>query len=100
MKVLVMWEWDNSKDVERLKKYYEYAQTYVEYVSGVDKGICKRSTWVDGTGHHFQTLEFESMEDYTKVWSDDEYFSRFVRFCRLVDNARTHVLRPAVGVPP
>ena len=100
MKMLVIVEWDNTKNEERLKKFYEYTTTYLEYVNRVDKGICKRNTWVDGTGHHFQTQEFESMEDYVKVWGDDEYFSRFVRFCRLVDNARTHVLRPAISVPP
>ncbi len=99
MRVLVVLERDNAKDEERLKKYREYNQTYGPYRRGVQKGICKESTWTDGTGHVVDIQEFESMEDLAKVWGDDEYHSRFVRFCRLVDNASRRILRPAIPVP-
>lgn len=101
MKVLVIWEWDNPKEDGRLKKYYEWsAGTDYEYVLKLQKGVCKVSDWTDGTGHNIYIQEFESMEDFAKVWGDDEYHRCFVRFCRLVDNATRRIVRDGIGVPP
>jgi hypothetical protein len=41
------------------------------------------------------TAEFESMEDYAKVWNDLEYHRRHARFYRIVDNFKMRVCRPA-----
>ena len=99
MRVLVILEWDNPKDEERLKKYYGLPRADSEYMQAAMKGLCRATIWTDGTGHNVETQEFESMEDFAKLWGDDEYHRGFVRVCRTVDNASRRIMREAISVP-
>ena len=100
MKVLVIQEWDNVKDEAGLKKYYEYVETYQPYLQKSGEGIAKRSGWSDGTGHVVSITEFESAEAFAKLWSDEEYQRRLIRFCRLVNSPSLRILRPSISEPP
>ena len=102
MKTLVIWEWDNFKDEETLKKYYEFL--------GAHPGRARREAlevkrtysgyWSDGVGHRVNIEEYESMEEFSKLWSDEELQRILVKFGRLVKNLSIRILRPAINAPP
>lgn len=97
MEVITFAEWDIPKDEERRKKYVEYMgdRAWIDRINKM--GLVKRHrAWTDGTGGHIMyTAEFDSMEDYAKVWNDLEYHRRHARFYRIVDNFKMRVCRPA-----
>jgi hypothetical protein len=101
MKVLVMTTWENPKDDEGLKKYYENLEKYGEYrTERIKKYNVKVSNWSDGTGKMYNLREFESYEAYAKFNDDEEFLKNFVLFCRLVNNVKVEVLRESISLPP
>ena len=96
MEVITFAEWDIPKDEERRKKYIEYMGDTAWISRITNSGIVKHRAWTDGNGGHVMcTAEFESMENYAKVWNDLEYHRRHARFYRIVDNFKMRVCRPA-----
>ena len=97
---LVIREWDNPKDIERLKKYYEYEALGKLFERMQKEGLVKTSLWTKGVGHMVLLEEYGSLEDFAKAWNDKEYKEVWTRECRLVDNATCNVYRTSMSVPP
>jgi hypothetical protein len=81
MKVLYAIEWETHKDEAKRKKYYEFfdeektwEKTH-ESVKYKDLG-----TWADQPGHLTFLTEYESMEEFSKVWSDEEFQKYLVKW--------------------
>lgn len=102
MPVILHFEWDNPKELKRLKRYYEYAPTNeAVWKKKLDAGLVKKTgSWSDGTGHIIALIEFEDMVAFAKVWNDEEIIEDRVKFCRLVDNPMYRILIPVVPLPP
>ena len=56
--------------------------------------------WAEQPGHPIWVREYESMEEFSKVWSDEEYQTEFIKIGRLVKNLRMRILRPIIHTPP
>ena len=103
MPVVLMGEWDNPKDEERnekrLKFGREVATPYWEKLVE-EKGIkVKGGVWSDNTGHMIGWREFETMEDFSKMWEDERYQQMWAAWVYLVDNAKIRLLRPTLTIP-
>jgi hypothetical protein len=100
VEVLLFREWDNPKDEERRKKYAEITRDTAMRERFEKLGNIKSIMgWADGTGHIISLWEFESMEDFAKLWNDIEFQRGHVRFYRVVDNFRIRICRPAALHP-
>ena len=65
-----------------------------------EKGIkFKGSAWSDNTGHMVGWAEFETMEDFSKMWEDERNQQMWAAWVYLVDSARIRLLRPSLDVP-
>ena len=101
MKVLVMTTWENPKDDEGLKKYYDNLEKYGEYRTERRKKFnVKQSAWSDGSGKMYNLDMFESLESYAKYADDEELQKIMIHFCRLVNNVKIKVLRETISAPP
>jgi hypothetical protein len=98
MTALVIREWDVPKEEDRLKKYYTPAEISTEEF--MKRYKVKVSQWTQGVGHQTFLEEYESLEEFAKAWSDDEYKKRFTLGMRNCDNATCRVLRASIRVPP
>ena len=103
MKVVVLWEWDNPKDEARDKKRREFGtEVLTPYWRKLveEKGIkSKGDWWSDNTGHMVSWFEFETLEDFAKMWNDERFQQIWARLAFLVDNARIRLLRQAITIP-
>ena len=103
MTVVLMGEWDNPKDLERNRKRLKYSnEVWRPYWEKLvkEKGIkFKSSSWSDNTGHIINWIEYETMEDFTKMWEDEGHQQRWAAWTYFVDNARIRLLRPSLTVP-
>jgi hypothetical protein len=100
VEVLLFREWDNPKDEERRKKYAELTNDTALRERFEKLGVIKSMKgWADGTGHIISLWEFESMEDFTKLWNDMEFQRGLVRGYRVVDNLRIRICRPSTLHP-
>ena len=103
MKVLVIWEWENFKDEEKLKKYYEFnTKTFQPFLQKKHEGVKRKSLggWVEQPGCVVDMTEYESMEEFSKIWSDEEVQRELINFGRLVKNLKMRILRPSIMAPP
>ena len=77
MPVVLLVEWDNPKDEERNEKRHKYVREVVTpYTQQLrkEKDIkLESSDWSDNTGHIVDWTEFETMEDFAKMWNDERY---------------------------
>ena len=99
MKVVLLIEWDNPKEEERLEKRYSYTREETDpYWKGkIEEGIIQKvSDWADNTGHRVKWVEFEDMDALAKLWSEKEFHRGLVGFSRLVDNLSYRLLRPTI----
>jgi len=102
MPVVLLLEWDNPKDEARNEKRRKFEEVITSYRKTLveEKGIkLKFSGWADGTGHIVTWWEFETMEDFAKMWNDEKWQQMIARWTYLVDNASVRLLRPAITVP-
>ena len=103
MPVLLMREWDWSKDEEkrekRLKFQTEVMGPYFEKLVK-EKGIkVETSNWSDNTGHKVILRKYETMEDFSKAWDDERWQQIWARYVYFIDNVRIRLLRPGFTVP-
>ena len=103
MPVVLLVEWDNPKCEERNKERLKFQrEVWGPYGKKLfeDKGIKeKRSFWADNTGHIVVWREFDSMEDFTKMWEDERNQQMWSRWTHFADNIRYRLLRPSLTVP-
>jgi hypothetical protein len=103
MSIVLLSEADYPKDEERDKKRVKFSRDvlfpyYEKMVK--EKGIkVKFSLWVDNTGHLVSWSEFETMEDFAKMWNDERWQHIMARRARLVDNVSFRLLRPGFYIP-
>jgi len=99
----VKYEWDNFKDKEKLKEYYDFnakMRTQAQ-VEELDKKYNRtRQGYSDGSGHMIGIHTYKDAEDFAKFWNDEEEHKLFVKFCRNVKNMKVTILRPSIQVPP
>ena len=103
MPVALLVEADYPKDEERDEKRVKFSKEvlFPHYEKMVEeKGIkTKLSQWSDNTGHMVALWEFETMEEFAKMWNDERWQQIWGRWTFLVDNARIRLLRPAFYIP-
>jgi hypothetical protein len=98
MKMLLTIRWTNPKDPERNKKRYEYQdKVFLPYVQKFEeKGVkWKTSGWADGSGQMGSLYEFETWEDFSKVYQDQEFQTILSRWSYLVDHCKIKIWRPS-----
>lgn len=96
MEVLLFREWDNPKDEERRKQYTDMTRDTSRRERFEKLGVIKSTRgWADGSGHIINMTEFESMEDFAKLWNDIEFQRMHVNLYRVVDNFKIRICRPA-----
>jgi len=101
MKAVLMIERHTPKDEERnkkrLKHNYEVMGPYWEKLVD-EKGINQvgSGAWADNMGYLVNWIEFETMEDFAKLWEDEGWQKLFAQWVKLVDNVRIRLLRPSI----
>jgi len=86
---------DEARNKKRLKLSREVGMPYIEKKQ--KEGIkLKVSGWADNTGHMIGWWEFETMDDFAKIWNDEEFQQIMARRTYLVDNASFRLLRPSI----
>jgi len=96
---LVIREWDVPKEEDRLKTYYTPMEP--SYQDIIKKFKAKDwGQWTQGVGHQTHLEEFETLEEFAKAWSDDEYKKMWTLAMRNCDNVTCRILRKSIQVPP
>ena len=98
-----MYEWNFPKEPERRKKGYDIAEkVFVPYYKKKrEEGVkCKVTDYADGSNSFVGWFEFETMEDFSKIWGDDEFQEIFTRWSYYVDNCKARILRPMISLKP
>ena len=71
-----MLEWTMQRiyrDTRNTESFLE-AEKDVHINKKKDEGIIKNfSNWADNSGYLLFLLEFENIDDFTKLWADEEY---------------------------
>ena len=96
MPVIMMYEWNNPKEPERRRKSYDIAnKIFLPYYKNKQKeGVkWKGEDYTDGTNTIVGIFEFETMEDFSKIWGDEEFQKMFTRWTYYVDNCKVRILR-------
>ena len=103
MPIYLLWEFETPKEEERNNKRYKLSDEvntpYIErkHKEGVKWKILDMA---DGTGRMVELHTFETMEDFEKIWGDEEFHKMVIQYCRVVDNASVRILRPGIRVRP
>ncbi len=103
MKVQVVTEWTNPKELERNKaRYIQDAEGSAYIVKLVkEKGIKVRgSAWSKGDGQMLLAVEYETFEDFEKMTTDPEFRKHIAKWSYLVDNVRRRIMYPPQQMPP
>ena len=103
MEVLMSVMWTNPKEPERNKKRYEFQaeNNRPYYDKKVKEGVkWKASGWADGSGLMLALHEFDTLEDFNKVWGDEEFQTNSARWSYFVDNCKIKIWRPTRQLPP
>ena len=99
MRVVLLSEWDAPKDGELFKKSKELFKKFVEHWVKISKEKSINPVYdkifTDNTGHFSNWTEFESMDDFKKMWDDEEYQRFWAEYSRYVSNCRWRLMRPA-----
>ena len=103
MEVAMIVKFNTPKEPERNKKRYEFMAEYNRpyYDKKVKEGVkWKASGWSNGSGTVIGWHEFETLEDFNKVWGDEEFQKIMARWSYFVDNCEVQVLWPSKSLPP
>jgi len=93
-------EWDNFKEEEKVKSYYEYVKKNTPFFEKLHKELgILTSSWSDGSGHVVYITEYPSAETYAKVLNNEEYQKIMTNISRRVLNVHLRTLRPASFIP-
>jgi uncharacterized protein (DUF1330 family) len=100
MKVWFVTETETFKDEDKRKKYYEYLEIHGPLVKKKLEGVKGKylGSWSDNPGRMMNVLEFESMEELSKVWSDEEYQKSLLRLRNHLKSQKIRIMRPTVIV--
>ena len=97
MKFAFLFEWDNPKKEDRLKKLLKHRNEKVEpyWLKMVKEKEVKVETkyWQDIDGRFHEVHEFESAEEFAKIWTK-EWLEIWGKYVTLMDNYSHKVMRP------
>jgi len=99
MSVYLLMEFTCPKDEERNKKRlkHEVDWLYPYYEKKIKEGVIRKALGLsDGTGRIVSLTTFETVEDFGKIWNDDEYKKGIVQLSYLVDNFTSRILREVI----
>jgi len=102
MPVYLLWEWENPKEEERNKMRYKLGDEVRRYR---EKKLKEGVRWevlalTDNTRRSVVLYTFETMEDFDKIWNDEEWQRAESQWSYYVDNCTVRILRPSIRVPP
>ena len=100
MKVWWVITLETFKDEARRKAYYEYVQKWGQIIQKKHEGVKYKRLggWSATAGKVVWVSEYESMEEFSKVWSDEEYQKGLVELRNHVKGYKTMIMRPTVTV--
>jgi len=101
MSVYLPWEWTNPKEEERNEKRLKHEVDFMyPYLEKKNKEGVKMKVLglTDGTGRMLALNIFETIEDFDKVWNDEEFKKGISRMSYLVDNFTCRILREAIDI--
>ena len=99
MKVMLAMKVETFKDEAKRKKYYEFDNAIWKKKH---EGIKYKELggWGVQPGRLIYLYEYESMEEFSKIWSDMEIQALFVNYRNLTKEFKVSIWRPTVSVPP
>jgi hypothetical protein len=91
-----MWEIESPKDEERHKKYLELDRKNNQVIGKMLEGIKVKwlGAWSDRPGYHMILLMFDSMEEYSKLWSNQEFHMELHKFRRVTESFNIRMFKP------
>jgi DNA-binding PadR family transcriptional regulator len=100
MKVWSVIEIETVKDEDKRKKYYEYLDIHRSLMNKKLEGVKYKflGGWSDNPGWVMSVTEFESMEEFAKVWGDEEVQKSLLRLRNHCKSVRVRIMRPTVIV--
>jgi hypothetical protein len=102
MKVWWVMEMETYKDEDKRKKYYEYMDEFrpIWQKKFEEKDVkCTRlGGWSDNPGWVMNVTEFESMEELSKMWSDEELQKSLLKLRNHCKSLKLRIMRPTVRV--
>ena len=100
MKVWWVMETELPKEEERVKKYQEYLKIWTSLWHKKHEGVkyVRRGSWTDNPGYCMGVAEYESMEEFSKVYSDQELHEALVILRKHMKSVKTRVMRPCVQI--
>ena len=98
MKVMLVIKMETYKDEAKRKKWYEFDNTvWKEKHEGIK--YKELGGWGTQPGEVTNLFEYESMEEFSKIWSDMEIQAAFVKYRNLVKDLKIEIWRPSVSLP-
>ena len=99
MKIMLVMEVETYKDEAKRKKYYEFDNSIWKKKH---EGIKYKELggWGVQPGKLVYLYEYESMEEFSKIWSDMEIQTLLVKYRNLCKDYKIQIWRPTVSVPP
>jgi hypothetical protein len=96
MKVLVMWEIESPEDEEDYKRYLESDKAWSNTVLVMMEGIKYTwlGAWTDRPGFHVSLIMFDSMEEYSKLWSNNDYHVGLNKHKRMCKSLKVRMFKP------
>ena len=97
MTVIMMYEFNHPKEPDRRIKGYEIAEkTFVPYYVKTQKAGVKWKVedFTDGTNSVIGMCMFDTLDDFSKIWGDEEFQDIFSCWTYYVDNCKVRILRP------
>ena len=94
----MLYEYSHSTEPERRRKGYDIAEgDFVNYFLKKQKeGVkWKNEDYTDGTNTIVGMGVFETIDDFSKVWGDEEFQVIVSRWSYYVDNGKVRILRKA-----
>ena len=100
MKVWLVVERETFKDEAKRQKYYEAMDTLVPQWKKIHEGVKSTSLggWSDNPGSVMGVTEYENMEEFSKVWSNEEFHKGAVILRNLCNSYKMRIMRPTITV--
>lgn len=100
MKVWWVMEMETFKDEMKRKEYYEFLDTWGPMWQKKHEGVKFNylGDWSDNPGCVMYVNEYESMEEFSKVWSDEELQKELVKLRNHCKTIKIRIMRPTVSV--
>ena len=94
-----MIEWDVPDKGEKSEAYWKFMKEKLSPLKQIqiDLNLGERDTiFGDNTGHMVRLLEFENIEDFSKLWNEPEFHKVWAEFAQIVDNLSYRLGRPGI----